>query len=431
MNIRVFFAWFILFSSQYVLARTIPETQAFSLKNGVRVILQEDHSSPSVVVHTMWRTDHTPPKVPGLSHFVLHLLANGESSSPVVSLRSKGMQLSEGTRNDDAGFLATMPASVLPTYLDAERKRYDKLDVRFTTFQDVIKAIEHEVQRSEDTPEALLQRFTDLSFNDLRYRNGHRPSKRFLPEMSAADSLEFFQGNYKASSLTIAIVGDFKSSEVSAQLEKLWSNYPDHDPKSVSFKLDAQGYQEPKRRAINVLEKDICYAQFGYPIPDSRHNDTAALDILTLILVSGDESLLRKGLVQARKAEKVDAESPLALRPQLFTITIIGNEGVPEKDLVDSVKSTIKKIAEQGVSQVQLNQAKKEIIEQFQGLYGPLDQRATHLALYDLYYGSYFSFYGRVEEYSKVTMTDIQRVTSNYRLKEPFLNVLIKAGEGK
>ncbi len=431
MKIKVFFSWFILFSSQFVLARTIPETQAFSLKNGVRVILQEDHTSPSVAVHTMWRMDHTPPTVPGLSHFVVHLLASGESSSAVVRLRDKGVQLSEGTRTDDAGFLATMPASVLPTYLDAERKRYDKLDVRLTTFQNVIKDIEHEVGHSDDTPEALLQRFTDLSFNDPRYRHGHRPYRRFLPEMSAADSLEFFQGNYKASSLTIAIGGDFKSSEVSAQVEKLWSNYPDHDPKSVSFKLDAQGYLEPKRRPISVLENDICFAQLGYPIPDSRHNDTAALDILTLMLVSGDESLLRKGLVQSRKATEVNAESPLALRPQLFTITVLGKEGAPEKDLVDTVKSTIKKIAEQGVSEAQLNQAKKEIIEQFQGLYSPLDQRATHLALYDLYYGSYLSFYGRVEEYSKVTMTDIQRVTSTYLLKEPFLNVLVKAGEGK
>ncbi len=149
-------------------------------------------------------------------------------------------------------------------------------------------------------------------------------------------------------------------------------------------------------------------------MPDSRHTDTAALDVLCAILEGQEFSLLDKDLVP-KKAFQVMATNSLSLRPHLFVIGALGESNVKPEELRKKIVDTLQRISEDPKNSP-WEKARDKTLESFYNHTSDRADLAKNLAVYDVFYGSYLSYYGRSEEYKKVNFHDIQRVLYRYFL---------------
>lgn len=68
-----------LFSSSSLAMTTVEDVKTFTLKNGMKIIVLEDHSIPNANMYLFWRVGsrNEYPGITGLSHFFEHMMFNG------------------------------------------------------------------------------------------------------------------------------------------------------------------------------------------------------------------------------------------------------------------------------------------------------------------------------------------------------------------
>lgn len=147
-----------------VLAQNTIEYHEFDLKNGLHVILHEDHSTPIVAVTVMYHvgSKNEDPSRTGMAHFFEHLLfegseniGRGEFSSLV---ENAGGTLNANTTNDRTFYYEVLPSNQLEMglWLEAERMLHAKVEnIGIETQREVVK--EEKRMRVDNQPYGKLQ----------------------------------------------------------------------------------------------------------------------------------------------------------------------------------------------------------------------------------------------------------------------------------
>src|SRR5687768_12639873 len=105
------------------------EVEKYTLPNGMKVILHEDHSLPLATINTWYYvgSKDEPDRRSGFAHLFEHLMFMGTERVPgsqfdVLMERSGGSN-NASTAEDRTNYYSTGPANILPTllWLDADR----------------------------------------------------------------------------------------------------------------------------------------------------------------------------------------------------------------------------------------------------------------------------------------------------------------------
>jgi zinc protease len=117
------------FSSYFSETHATPRATEFELKNGMKVVVVEDHRAP-VVTHMVWYrvgAADEPPGVSGIAHFLEHLMfkstdkiASGEFSKIVSRL---GGQDNAFTGQDVTAYFQRIAKDRLPIVMEMEADR--------------------------------------------------------------------------------------------------------------------------------------------------------------------------------------------------------------------------------------------------------------------------------------------------------------------
>ncbi|MDY7218366.1 pitrilysin family protein [Denitrificimonas sp. JX-1] len=275
-------------------------TTEFSLDNGLKVIVREDHRAP-VVVSQLWYKVGSSYEVPGntgLAHALEHMMFKGSSKlGPGESsriLRELGAEENAFTSDDYTAYYQVIARDRLAVALEMEADRLAGLTLPEDEFIREIEVIKEERRmRTDDRPSGLAyERFKALAYPASGY---HIPTIGWmhdLERMTIEDLRNWHQRWYAPNNATLVIVGDVEPTAVKALVQRYFAHIPARPLPSVKQPLELD---EPGQRSITLhLKTQLPSLMMGFNVPSltssNNPNDVHALRLISALLDGGNSS---------------------------------------------------------------------------------------------------------------------------------------------
>ncbi|WP_338875992.1 pitrilysin family protein [Spirosoma sp. SC4-14] len=424
MNKRIGLLVGLTLSVGVVLAQNKPkpeDVQTFTLKNGMKFLVLEDHSIPNANFYTFWKVGarNEVHGITGLSHFFEHMMFNGAKKYGPKQF-DRVMEANGGSNNaytteNTTVYTDWFQSGALETIFDLEADRIRDL------------AIDPKMVQSERGV-VLSERSTGLENSNYRVINELVKSVAFvehpymfpvigfesdIKKWTQADLEKYFKTYYSPNNAVAVVVGDVSA----AQVRKLAEHYIEPIPaqKLPDSLRTVEPLQNGERRVTTYKDIATPNILLAYHTPEARHPDYYALDLLSGVLSSGNSSRLVKSLVlDSTIASRVFTNFSESFDPNLFYVYAIAASNVSAEQLERSVEYQIEKIVNEGITDTELQKLKNQKLMEFYHTMESINGKANSLGTYELFFGDYKKLYEAPSLYEKVTKEDVQRVAKTY-----------------
>ncbi len=223
--------------SPYVLDYAFPTavslpTTRYRMDNGLEVILQEDHKSPSVAVNIWYHvgSKDDPPGRAGFAHLFEHLMFGGsrhvaEGEFP-AKLRDVGCRdMNATTSFDRTNYYETLPANQLELglWLESDRMAYLLDGLNQSAFERERSVVKNEFrQRFENAGFGLVDSFIFPVLFPGAHPYNHLPigDEAQLDAAKLEEVRAFFRTFYIPNNATLVLVGDFDTGHTKELISK-------------------------------------------------------------------------------------------------------------------------------------------------------------------------------------------------------------------
>jgi zinc protease len=395
--------------------------QEHSLKNGMKILVQEEPSIPNVALYTFYRVGsrNEHEGITGLSHFFEHMMFNGAKKYGPGQF-DKAMEAAGGennayTSNDVTVYQDWFPNSALELIFDLESDR-----VRDLAFDPKIVESERQVVYSErrlsvdnDNFGLLEEQLEAATFLAHPY---HWPVIGWpsdIEKWTLDDLKAYFAKGYSPSNAAMVVVGSVKADEIFRLAEKYMEPIPAHDPPPPVRTVEPKQLGE---RRISVHKfAQLPIVEIAYHVPQAQGPDYYTLDLVQTLLTRGESSRLYRALVdQQQLAIEVQSSHEMTVDPFMFTFTVQPRQGVPPEKAEQALYAEIEKLKSDGVDDHELQKAKNQAIANYYRSLRSINRRANVIGRYEVFFGDYHKLANAEQEYNKVTATDIQRAVKEY-----------------
>ena len=361
------------------LAVASPQVSEFKLSNGLTLVVVPDNRAP-VVTHMVWiraGAADEPPGVSGIAHFLEHLmfkstekLANGEFSAIVNRL---GGQQNAFTSSDYTAYYQRVSKDHLAKMMEMEADRLVnlRLDAKeVDTERQVI--IEERRLRVENVPSSILgEQMSATLYQNHPYRIPVIGWMHEMGKLSREDAFAFYTRYYAPNNAIVVVTGDVEPNEVKALAEATYGKVPPN-PQVITKRVRPQ---EPEQRAPRRVE--LKHPRAGnasirryYLAPTmlkSEPREAEALYLLMKIAGGGATSRLYQQLVVEDKVASSAGGwyTGLYLDSGSIGVYATATEGVPLDKVEQSIDRVIQDLMENGVTQAELDRAKRQFLAEF------------------------------------------------------------------
>ena len=294
----------------YAMAQT-PITH-YTLANGLKVVIQEDHRAPLVEMHIIYLVGgiDEPAGLTGISHALEHMMFKGPGGSASGDYNKitndLGITGNAFTNSDDTVFFSSMANNRLPVMLALEAERMSSLQVQEKDF-----ASEHQVILEEwrstsiDAPEGFsYERFMTLAHVNSPYRQPVIGWPDDVNNLTAKNVKDWHDLWYHPNNATLVIVGDVKTPEVKALVDKYFAAIPF---KPLPARVKNQELEKPGERQLILSHPQATTPSFklGFNVPGLKPDDSDwepyALRMLAGILDEGYSARIESELIRKRE----------------------------------------------------------------------------------------------------------------------------------
>src|SRR5882672_6623473 len=223
--------------------------QQFTLKNGLRVVLSEDHAAPTVSLCVTFDVGSRNAQLgrTGFAHLFEPLMFQGSQNvgkgEHLILVRVNGGDVNGTTSDDSTNYYERVPANQLDMalFLEADRMRalrvtQANLDNQRSTVQEE-RRLRMDNQAYGKTGEIL----GDLAYDNFAYKHSTMGSMADLNAASLEDLALFFKTYYAPNNAVLTLVGDFKSPEAAEKIKKYFEDIPEQPaPPPVDMAEPAQ-----------------------------------------------------------------------------------------------------------------------------------------------------------------------------------------------
>lgn len=397
----------------------------FTLENGLRAILHEDHSTPIVAVDVAYRvgSKNEDSEKTGFAHLFEHLMFDG---SPNVKRGEFDRYITRAGGWDNAyttwditNYYEVVPANEVELVLWLEADRMAGLnisDVSVHTQREVVK--EERRWRVDNRPYGTAEeKIFAHAYKNHPYRWPVIGYMEHLDRATLHDVEGFFKTFYVPNNATLVIVGDIDPAEVRKLVVKHFGWIPRGRNSIPRVRVIEEPQQEEEREVIpdNVQLPALFVA---YRIPEEGHRDFYPLVLLSNILSVGESSHLYQSLVYEKEiAEDVEASTIPMEDPGLFLITATAMDGSGSDILEEEIEKEIDTLKRHPVSVKELEKVKNQIEASMTFGKQRVDQKAQLLAHYATLRGDAHQLNREIERYLEVMRDDTSRVVNQYLTK--------------
>src|SRR6185295_10576315 len=206
-----------------------------TLKNGLTVVVSEDHTAPTFGMSTAYRIGFRlePKGRSGFAHLFEHMMFEGTPVAPKGTLtrvvEGGGGVLNGSTRYDYTNYIASAPTSALDALLWLEADRMTHLDFSEKNLKNQQEVVKEEIRVNVQNQPYGLFYWTDLAGKAFdKWENAHDGYGSFedLDAATLHDVQAFYQTYYGPNNAVMALVGDVTPAEVFAKVEKYFDALP-------------------------------------------------------------------------------------------------------------------------------------------------------------------------------------------------------------
>jgi len=280
----------------------------YKLPNGLRVVLSQDRTAPTVCVGVYYRIGFRiePRDRTGFAHLFEHMMFQGSKNLGKMEfiklVQQNGGVLNGSTRFDFTNYFEVMPSNKLETVLWAEADRMSGLAVTDENLKNQQGVVGNEVKVN-----VLNAPYGGFPWIDMpmaansNWYNAHNFYGDLLHiEAAKLDEVKkFFDTYYAPNNGVLAIVGDFDPAEAKKLVEKYFGSI-----KSAQVPPQPDLTEPRQDKEKHVTKKDPLAPKpaiaVGYHMPDRNTPEYYAMGLIEQMLIEGDDSLLRQELVQKR-----------------------------------------------------------------------------------------------------------------------------------
>ncbi|OEC35098.1 zinc protease [Pseudomonas cuatrocienegasensis] len=248
-------------------------THEFSLDNGLKVIVREDHRAP-VVVSQLWYkvgSSYETPGQTGLSHALEHMMFKGSAKlgpgDASRVLRELGAEENAFTSDDYTAYYQVLARDRLAVAFELEADRLASLRLPPEEFKREIEVIKEERRlRTDDRPSNLaFERFKAMAYPASGY---HTPTIGWMADlerMTVEELRTWYEAWYAPNNATLVVVGDVSVSEVKVLAERYFGPIPARTvpPAKMPLELAAPG----ERRMTLYLKTQLPSLIMGFNVP--------------------------------------------------------------------------------------------------------------------------------------------------------------------
>jgi zinc protease len=359
-------------------AAASPRASEFKLTNGLSLVVVPDKRAP-VVTHMIYiraGAADEPPGVSGIAHFLEHLmfkstekLANGEFSAIVTRL---GGQQNAFTTSDYTAYYQRVAKDHLKTMMEMEADRLVNLRLapkEVDTERQVI--IEERRMRIENTPSSILAEQMEAAlYQNHPYRIPVIGWMHEMAKLSREDALTFYKRFYTPSNAIVVVTGDVDPAEVKAIAEATYGKLPGNLQVAKRVRPQEPEHRAPRRVELKDPRAGNASVRRYYLAPtllksDGREGE--ALYLLMKIAGGGGTSRLYQSLVVQEKLASSAGGwySGLSLDSGSIGVYAVAADGIGLDEVEQSIDRVLKDLRENGVTQAELDRAKKQFLAEF------------------------------------------------------------------
>jgi zinc protease len=396
------------------------------LKNGLRVIVSEDHTAPTVSVAVTYNVGSADERTgrTGFAHLFEHMMFKGsENVGPgehsTAIFNSGGTD--NGTTNEDRTlYFETLPANQLELALFLEGDRMKSLDINKANLDNQRNAVQEERRlRIDNQPYGPTFELTGTqAYDNPAYKHSVIGSMQDLDAASVDDVATFFKTYYAPNNAILTIVGDVDTKKTMALVEKYFGPTASQ-PSPKRPDLKEPPHTAERRSTIEDSHARLARVDIAWVGPAAASPDVDALDVLSDVLAGGRSARLNQVIVREKQLATTAAAFPDERRgPGLFLSFATVAPGKNPADVETAILEEIEKVKSGPIADWEIEKARNSARRNAATTVTSTLQRAIQLGQYALFYDDPNRINTISERIEKVTAADVQRVAKQYLTKE-------------
>jgi zinc protease len=392
-----------------------------TLKNGMKVLVQTDHSIPNVALYIFYRigSRNEHPGTTGLSHFFEHMMFNGAKKYGPGEL-DKAMEANGGANNAYTTENVTVyqdwfPRSALNLIFDieADRIQYLSFDPKKIESERGVVASERRTSVDADNGGILDEQLQATAFVAHPYQWPVVGWMSDIEHWTMEDLKHHFEMGYAPNNATMVVVGDITAEEIFQLCEKYVEPIPQHAPPPPVTTVEPE--QMGERRLAVRKQAELPLLRIAYHVPQTNSPDFYALNILRTVLTQGESSRMYQRLVDKDQiALDVGLSMPPAFDPTIATVSVQPKQGVDPQKCEAAVYEELDKVKKSSITDQELEKAKNIRLVEFYQQMRTINGRANTIGTYEVFFGDYRKLFDAAKNYGAVTKEDVQRVAQKY-----------------
>ena len=392
------------------------------LKNGLRLIVAEDHNAPTysiAVSYNVGSRDERKGRT-GFAHLFEHMMFKGsENVGPgehFTLIFNNGGNMNGTTNKDRTLYYETLPSNQLDLGLFLEADRMKSLVINKENLANQINAVQEERRLGVDNQAygRTYEAIDSLAYSNFAYQHSVIGSMADLSAASVEDVAAFFKTYYAPNNAVVAIVGDVKTAEVIAKAKKYFEPIArQKDPDPVDMTEPAPGGE--KRLDLEDALARQPQVDITWIVPPSANTDAAALSVLANVLGGGRSGRLYENVVrQQQLATGIGASKSESRGPGTFQFFIAGAPGKSPAEVEKAALAELEKVKRDGVHPWEVQKARSSARRAMVSRLQSTLQRAVLLSQNALFYDDPNRINTRADMIAAVTAADVQRVANQY-----------------
>jgi predicted Zn-dependent peptidase len=384
----------------------------FTLKNGLKVIVHEDFTTPMVAMNILYDVgakDENPNQT-GFAHLFEHLMFGGSVNIPEYDepLQNAGGENNAYTTNDLTNYYIQIPAknAEIAFWLESDRMLSlafgeKSLDVQRKVVCEEFK--EHYINKPYGDAWKYLR---ELVYTQHPYQwmtIGKELSH--IENAQLQDVKNFFFKHYRPQNAILCVAGNITTEKVKELSEKWF------EPIEAGEKYNRNIADEPEQTSPRklVLEKEVPVSVIykAYPMAARREKNYYIADLISDVLSGGNSARLHQRLVKEQKLfSQIDCYHTGSVEKGLLVIEGKISEGITAEQADAAIEKELDLLKSEKIAETELEKVKTKIESMlaFEDL--SLLNRANNLAFYELL-GDASQMNTEFENYNQVTVDDI------------------------
>ncbi len=400
----------------------------FRLKNGLNVIVSEDHRLPMVAVNLWYHVGpaNEAPGRTGFAHLFEHMMFSGskhiqgpkgESEHFKLLAAAGATGINGSTDFDRTNYYETVPSNQveLALWIESDRMGFllDTIDgQKLITQRDVVR--NERRQSGENVPYGL----SDEQMDHQLYGQGHPyygsviGSHKDIESARLDNVRDFFKQYYTPNNATLALVGDITEAKAKQLVEKYFGTLPEGP---AVPKLENKTAPITAEKRVTVTDTiELPQVTMGWLSPSIYKPGDADADILAQIIGGGKASRMYKSMVYDKKiAQNVSAGQRSLILGSNFQMSATAKPGTTPEELEKAMQEEIDRMRNEGPTPAEVASARAAVesrlinsLESFNGV-------ANRLNSYEHYVGDPGFLPKQIKEIDAVTADSVKKLAQD------------------